>query len=123
MITLPISVFVGKKKFILNLNNYRNAHYRKLNDSKKAYKEMIWHLLPNDPISAPVELIYTYFHGNGRKLDVSNVCSIIDKYTCDALVEKGVLAEDNIDHVGKVTYIWGGVDKENPRCELIINEY
>jgi len=39
-IKLPLDVYYSKKKkFILNLNNYRNAHYRVLSTAKKIYSE------------------------------------------------------------------------------------
>ena len=39
-VTLPLEVYYSeKKKFILNLNNYRNAHYRVLSIAKKVYTE------------------------------------------------------------------------------------
>ena len=41
MINSPLSVPVGKGKFIINLNNYRNAHYQILNKAKKSYKLII----------------------------------------------------------------------------------
>lgn len=121
MIILPLSVPISKKKnFILNLNNYRGTHHRILTNAKNNYKSLIWDLIPNIKFDTPVHLIYTYYHGNKRRIDVSNPCSIIDKFACDVLTDKGVLVDDNTDFVKRVTYIWGGVDKENPRCELEI---
>jgi len=58
----------------------------------------------------PYRLEYTYYHGNQRKLDVSNPTSIIDKFTCDALTTLGFWPDDNIDYVTEVEYKWGGVD-------------
>lgn len=119
-IDLPLFVYCGKKKIILNLNNYRNLHYRLLNDSKKKYKSLIKPIVPSIKIKDSVCLEYVYFHGNARRVDVANPCSIIDKYTCDALVSFGVLEDDNSKNIKKVTYIYGGVDKYNPRCVLNI---
>ena len=48
------------------------------------------------------------------------ICSIIDKFTCDALVKAGVLADDSYDEIDKVVYKFGGVDKADARCELVI---
>lgn len=120
MIELPLSVMVGRKNFILNINNYRNAHYRTLNDAKKKYKELIWYLIPRTKYDKPVELIYTYYHPRKGRVDIANVCSIIDKFTSDVLSEKNIIKDDNSEHLKRVTYQWGGVDKNNPRCELII---
>ena len=97
---LPLEVFYSKKKkFILNLNNYRNAHYRVLSIAKKTYSddlvEMIekWDDIPR--FDNPVDLEYVYYAKSNRRVDVSNPCSIIDKFTCDALVRVGILEDDS----------------------------
>ena len=123
IISLPLEVYISpKKKFILNLNNYRNAHFRVLAKAKKIYTENLLWELKTAPKFEMVSLRYRYYHHNKGKIDISNPCSIIDKFACDALVKAGVLPEDNYNHVVRVVYEWGGVDKENPRCELSIIE-
>lgn len=122
LINLPLSVKVGKKNFILNLNNYRGTHYRILTNAKNNYKALIWDLIPSVRYDCPVEFIYTYYHGTARRIDISNPCSIIDKFACDVLTEKKVIPDDNVKWVKQVTYVWGGVDKKNPRCELMIKK-
>jgi len=121
-IKLPLEVYYSKKKkFILNLNNYRNAHYRVLATAKKLYSENLQASLKGiKPFTEAVVLEYTYFAKSKRRLDVSNPCSIIDKFTCDALVKAGVLADDSYNEIDKVVYKFGGVDKSDARCELVI---
>lgn len=68
----------------------------------------------------PVILTYTYYAKTKRRLDVSNPCSIIDKFTCDALVKANVLKDDSFKQIKEVIYKFGGIDKDNPRCELVI---
>ena len=121
-IKLPLEVYYSKKKkFILNLNNYRNAHYRVLATAKKLYSENLQASLKGiKPFTEPVVLEYTYFAKSKRRLDVSNPCSIIDKFTCDALVKAGVLADDSYNEIDKVVYKFGGVDKSEARCDLVI---
>jgi len=122
-ITLPLEVYYSKnKKFILNLNNYRNAHYRILSISKKIYTENLLLELKDLPsFTEPVSLEYTYYSKTKRRIDISNPCSIIDKFTCDALVKAGILKDDSFKQVSKVVYKFGGLDKENARCELFIS--
>ena len=126
-IILPLYVHTTKSetkkgKFILNLNNYRNTHFQKLNKAKVNYKDLVINKinLLSDTKYKEVELEYTYFAKTRRKIDISNPCSIIDKFVCDALTEAGLWEDDNINTIKKVSYIWGGVDKNNPRCELVI---
>lgn len=125
-IILPLYIHTTKSetkkgKFILNLNNYRNTHFQKLNKAKVYYEELIIKMLPVVKYKE-VEIEYTYFAKTKRRMDVSNPCSIIDKFTCDALTKAGLWKDDDINTIKKVSYIWGGVDKDNPRCELTIKE-
>ena len=120
-IDLPLEVYYTKnKKFILNLNNYRNAHYRVLASAKKIYAENLVDRISYPMYEEPVVLTYTYYAKTKRRLDVSNPCSIIDKFTCDALVKANVLKDDSFKQIKEVIYKFGGIDKDNPRCELVI---
>jgi len=121
-IDLPLEVYYSKnKKFILNLNNYRNAHYRVLSNSKKIYSENLVSRISHPTYQEPVRLTYTYYAKSNRRLDVSNPCSIIDKFTCDALVKAEVLVDDSSEQIKEVVYKFGGVEKDNPRCVLVID--
>lgn len=126
-LSLPLSIALGKtkkKKFILNLNQFRNLHYRSLNNAKQNYSEMVGNLLGDRPDKIPpdtkVTAIYIYYAPTKRLVDVANPCSVIDKFTCDGIVKRGVLYDDNITHLREVRYVWGGVDRTNPRCDLFL---
>tara|TARA_R100001480_G_C4683248_1_gene175119 strand:- start:282 stop:713 length:432 start_codon:yes stop_codon:yes gene_type:complete len=121
-ITLPLEVYYSKKKkFILNLNNYRNAHYRVLSISKQKYTDKLLKKIKGLPkFNDPVSLEYIYYAKSNRRLDVSNPCSIIDKFTCDALVKAEIIEDDSFKQIKKVVYKFGGVEKDNPRCVLTI---
>lgn len=108
------------KEMILNLNQYRNAHFFKLNNSKTSYKVIMKEQIEQLPEFETVKITYTVFFGSKRKTDISNVCSIIDKYFCDALVELGKLPDDNYDYIQEVNYRYGGIDKDNPRVEITL---
>lgn len=113
-------------KFILNLNNYRNLDYISLNTTKIKYKELINPILDTiEPIvdNSELEFIYLYYSKSKRLFDISNPCSILDKYICDAIVEKGIIPEDNISIIKKVSYEYAGIDKLNPRVDLIIKKH
>lgn len=122
-VTLPRKT-VKDKNFILNLNTYRNTHHMILNESKHKFHAVIKKLI-NQAFAhirrmKKVRLVYTYYHGSNRRVDIANVCSIIDKFTCDALSSENVWRDDDYKTVTEVIYKWGGVDKANPRCELDI---
>lgn len=126
---LPLAVMIPRKtredkKFILNLNVYRNSHHFTLNAAKK---EMLLHvkmsLTKCHMCVPPFRFTYTIFPATGRAFDLGNVCSIIQKFTDDALTELGVIKDDNMTIIKEVVYRFGGVDKENPRAELDIESY
>ena len=126
-VKLPLFVHTTKSKtkkgkIIFNLNNYRNAFHNKNNAAKKAMKKYITDTIKcGDLGEGPFHLQYEYFHGNARKIDVANPCSVIDKFTCDAITELGLWPDDNIEHVKSVSYLWGGIDpNKEGYCNLII---
>lgn len=108
------------KEMILNLNKYRNAHYFRLNNSKRSYKSIMKEQIEALPLFNKISLTYTVFLGSKREVDISNICSIVDKYFCDALVELGKLPGDNYKFIQEVSYKFGGIDKDNPRVEINI---
>ena len=124
MISVPLVVSTSKnKKFILNLNNYRNAHHFILNTAKVKFKEMILekiYCLPE--FKNKIKITYTLFPGSHRKLDLSNVFSIVDKFFCDALTEAKKLPDDNYNFIPEVVYKFGEIDVNNPRVEINIEE-
>jgi len=127
-VDLPLKIAISStKKFILNLNQYRNLHYRTLAAAKKRYAQIVYRILSDrtqKKISKkPLTIYYDYYHGNKRRHDVLNAVSVIDKFALDALVEGGLLEDDNSDIVKQYVITDRGIDKENPRAELRITEY
>ena len=126
-ITLPLSVILPRKTkddkvFSLNLNVYRNAHHMILNQAKVAYKEIVAMACTgmSPLLSPPYTFKYTFFTQNNRACDVGNVLPIVQKFTDDALIELGIIKDDNYKFIRKNVHEWGGVDKERPRVELVI---
>lgn len=120
-INLPIRVPVSKKSyFLINLNVYRNAHYQILNKAKQTFKEMVMKEIKQLPFFNTISLTYVLYPQTHRKQDVANVCSVIDKFFCDALTEAGKLTDDNYDYLKNIHYCFGSVDPSNPRVEVYI---
>lgn len=119
----PLKVPVSKNKdFTLNLNVYRNAHYQVTNKAKIAYKESIMSQIRDLPKFDKISLRLTLFPKTNRKTDIDNICAIHSKFFLDALVELGKLPDDNYDYVDEITFMFGGVDKEQPRVAIQIKE-
>ncbi len=130
-LSLPLHVVLprkkGDRKWILNLNTYRNTHYHVLNQVKILYFQVVGRCLYEDESEGrgnpPFILTYTVYPANNRKFDLANVLPIIQKFTDDALIELGIISDDNHKIIPAINYRFGKVDKENPRVELEISEW
>lgn len=121
-ISLPLRVSYSKnKKLSLNLNIYRNTHYQILNKAKVQFAEDIQKQLVNIPKIPRVALTYIVYPPTSRRLDISNICSIVDKFFSDVLVDRGILEDDNYDFLADIRYLFGCIDRENPRVDVYIN--
>lgn len=113
----------GKHRhFSLNLNQYRNENFHILNKAKVNFKEHMKSQIIMLPKLNQIELTYVLYPPTKALLDVSNICTIVDKFFCDALVEFGILPDDNFKHVPAINYRFGTIDKENPRIEIKIRD-
>lgn len=125
-VSVPTYLKYGVKKpktFALNLNVYRNTHFQTLNQMKIKFEEAVKSIIDKLPQMTKVKLTYTLFFGSNRSVDTSNVCCIVDKFFSDCLVNAGKLIDDNINVISEVSYRFGGVDPQNPRCEVTLSEY
>lgn len=57
----------------------------------------------------------TFYFADRRRHDADNYC----KFLLDGLVSAGVIADDDFAHVAY--FVRGGVDKDNPRTEVLID--
>ena len=123
LISLPMTVRVSRKKnFSLNLNQYRNVHFLTLNRAKIVFKEMVKSTVTKLPLYNRIRLTYIAYPKTKRLFDAANVCSVVDKFFSDALVEFGKLPDDNYLHLPEIIYKFGNVDKQNPRVEVLIED-
>lgn len=91
---IPIYLHLNGKKLSINLNWYRNAHYRILNDSKKAYAPFKLSMFKADKI----RVNYTLVWNNNRRTDFMNWIAVADKYFLDWLVSMGCIPDDDLKH-------------------------
>ncbi len=126
--SVPLKLNKTKTKeswFYLNLNNFiqasKNFAYR--NSLKQKYSELIRGEVEKLPqIRNKVYVQYTIYGKDARRFDIPNVYTIVDKFLMDVLVKRGVLLEDDYMHYPVSMCRWGGIDRENPRADVLIKE-
>lgn len=115
------------KKVSINLNTYRNLHYQVNNQCKQIAKENIKRYLQEtgqDHIrfTGQVNTTFQLFKPSKRKGDKSNVYSVATKYFYDALVELGIIPDDNDDIIKQEILLPTELDRENPRIVITVEE-
>ena len=123
-ITLSIYGVTNTKKpgESLTLNWYRNAHYRTNNNAKKRFKKLVApQLLELDALTGKLRIDYIYY-AKRKGTDLDNFTSTAKKYFQDALVELGIIPDDNCGVIVDTREKYAGIDKENPRIEVVIYE-
>lgn len=91
---LPCYAQLGKKRIPLNLNWYRNAHYRALSEIKKQWQPVKYESFTGSLIS-----VHYVFHRSGnRRTDASNWISVTDKFFLDWLVNNCMIPDDDCTH-------------------------
>ena len=123
-VSSPLFIEIGvkkKRKVYLNLNTYRNLHYQTNNQVKRAYSALIGKQIPKVSYDN-IKITYTLYIGTLGEVDISNVCSIVDKFFCDAMVTRGVIVDDNYKFLKEVVYKFGDLDRENPRVMIDVEE-
>jgi hypothetical protein len=108
----------SKKKFNFNLNQYRNAHYHTLNKAKKFFDTWLSMQNIDAVFDCPVSIYYDIYPK--RKSDLMNYGAVIDKFLQDALVNRGVIPDDNVDVVKSVAFDFGGYDRSNAHADAWI---
>ena len=106
-LVVPASVKVGRKKYSLNLNIYRNLNPYILNQMKRNFTDLVKDQLDQLPKFKTLKITYVFYHKGKRLIDVSNFCSIVDKFFSDALVEAKIIKDDNYTIIPQVVYAFG----------------
>ena len=123
----PVSVTIPRKTkkdriVYLNLNTYRNLHYIINNQAKGIYKELMETQISKLPKFNKIALLFELHKGSKRKIDRHNICSIVQKFFCDALVELGKLDDDDDRFIISEKYITGDFSKGKPSVTIHIKE-
>jgi hypothetical protein len=107
------------------MNELRNSHYHMQNNIKSWFTDYFMGIFLKEkpvPIVGPYEVAYVYHYKNSAS-DLGNVCSLADKYFCDAIQLAGVVVDDNVDYCKQITFLVGTKDVENPRVEIFLKPW
>jgi hypothetical protein len=108
---LPMRIRTSSRKVTaLNLNVYRNLHYRSLTALKHKFHDLGKKLLRDAkvPPLGRIRLRYQVFARTKREFDVANICSIVDKFFSDTLQDAGILVDDSWKFLDDVSFGFGG---------------
>ena len=125
-IVCPLYIRIGKtvrsKKHWLSMNNLNGWHHHTYNDIKTKFTEFVQEQVLCLPPMKNIEVTYTVIRPDNRMFDLSNTCAVIDKFFLDCLSKFGKIPDDNTKFVKKITFMYGGIDKNNGRCIVEIKE-
>ena len=117
----------GKNRVAPGWNDKLAEHNRHYQRGAKVEKDMITVCLNfirlqmrGVKIDNPIAITYTHYEADLRR-DLGNI-GFVDKPFEDALQIAGIIRNDNLSCVQEIHHIFGGVDKLNPRIEIIIKE-
>lgn len=121
---MPTYFVMGKKnkKYYINLNQFMNWYYIDRNNIKVKYMNVVEDLLKGVVMSTPIKLTFVYYARDNRVRDRANACCVHEKFFCDGLVQAGCIEDDNDKFIIETKYLSGGVDRANPRMEIIVEE-
>lgn len=98
-------------------NKYQAAKLKR--QTEEMIVMCIWEQMPGVEISEPVHIEYHWYEPNRRR-DKDNI-AFAKKFIQDALVKAGVLGNDGWQEIVSFEDKFG-VDKENPRVEIVIEK-
>jgi len=125
LLSLPLFLEIGtktKKRYYINLNGYRNWCYRVSNVLKQQYKKEVEEAVLPLPTMNKISMTYYIYYPNNRVIDLDNIGSISAKFFQDSLVSYGKIIDDNYNFITDIKFEFGGVDKDNPRVDVLIKE-
>lgn len=80
--------------------------------------DCLWQAKGIKPVTgAPVALQATFYVADNRQRDLDNMLASIQ----DLLVKAGVLSSDSWQTLNPITINCAGVDRSNPRVEIVLN--
>lgn len=116
----------GKTPSKKNSRNIFVRNGRIINVPSKLYKE--WHedaklqleqQFKGYQVSGyPIDINVVVYYGTKHRHDLDNALGSI----MDVLVDANIIIDDDIEHISQIIIQHGGLDKENPRAEIYLDD-
>lgn len=117
MITIKGRIPSKKNSVMTMCRNNRALHFPS-NKYREWHKEASQQLIGVPKIPNNMPLIYCFYAPDNRKSDLSNKLESVN----DLLVDCGILEDDNWFVLSEYRVRFMGVDKENPRVEILLTD-
>lgn len=62
----------------------------------------------------PITVTMTFYLATDHRRDLDNLSSGV----LDAMTHAGIVDDDNVKHINRLTLVYGGIDRKNPRVEI-----
>jgi len=124
---LPVYYTIERKTkknstHLIGANWLRNVHYHVKNQVKQYLAGLIHDQITEKfYIKNKYKVTYTYYYKNKRS-DLMNVISATSKALLDSLQECECIDDDSVEYCIEEVSKVGGLDKNNPRVEIILEE-
>jgi len=69
-------------------------------------------------VDYPIAITIVVYNKDERRRDLDNCLSSV----CDSLVAAGVIEDDDTKHISQWCVEYGGIDRDNPRAEIFIED-
>lgn len=112
-----------KRQLLLSTNTWLPMHYTQRNNIKQNYHEIVREWCEQLPKFKTLRPHYTLHFNNKRKKDVDNYTAPLHKFLMDAMVEHGVIKDDNYEYVTGFCADFGGIEDENYAIVELHGEY
>lgn len=119
--TLPLVVYLPRKtkkdkRFSVDINAIRGADRFSYNNAKKIYCELMREQLEGyEMITSPIKVHYQYYAARNNSPDLDNFVGGAKKFFQDAMVNHGLIQDDNVNFIPKNSEEYMGLDRANPR--------
>lgn len=111
----------NEKKIAINRSTNRPfvVSSKNVQEWKKAALITLGHQFRGMKVTGyPIVVTLVFFYDNRRRHDLDNAAGGV----MDALTQAEIITDDCVDYVQTLTLQYGGIDKENPRTEIYIDD-